>query len=889
MSCRMTPAGSAYTTYARLMAGRTLSDPAVLSLFHEIKRNYSPSSNPDYNIVSEEIYHENIDQLIAKVQNSPEALISPANKATLLERLLKAKIAPIPSKAIYEALIAIEWRVKNQKEGMERFANRIAGELELDKATVLKDYIALAGRRDSIRREEITEETKVLAKEYRLGQEEGVLYATQNFIQQVKIFKASQIAELEAAGLPKRIILTPITDPAKASTGIEGLTVTAFGYDPRNRRIEVEVYDSSTGETKHYAYRGESDMTRTIQGIESEIGNDITYGLLWAQKLRGQSKVQYFTEEDASLAGYAPRCTTCGQFADVSHSCPIRIEPRVLTFDNTKANWSKQAISDGYKVHLPPVMEIRNALLSGAVVIKDVIVKDNWRITVAGDLTLFFNNDGNLKIDANKLICSCVNFVDTGTCVHFNRVVEAAYLRAKPTEVKILKLSPTKREVLFQAEAGKLINEIEEAEVRFIAITAAAQTKYAKAVEAHKVRLLKENWTKDQEAFAEASRTWLANQEVLYSDNFDKFQEDYEELVAKNSKITGAALPYLKSNALSGYATRESGQGFGVEIEYVFPSDISIEEHLERQHAIGTELYALNLTQSSTQQNYRAAQKLGYANEHVDANGRGTWSFERDASVAGEIVSPTMYDEPETWDKLEQVIDVLNRNGAIVTPKVGGHVHVGTALYGGDPAKYTELARLFNQHEDVIYRLASDPVRRRHRAGTYAQPNDVVPPQGFSDILAVQRNSAGRSALNFANLSGDSTDHVEFRVFDGTLSAATIQAQIKLAVTMTHAANRNSQNGGTSRWKESQGSHYRVKENLKVKNNLSKYSLAEETSTLRSLLDTLFASREDKKQLLSLFVNNDWTPAIYTEKEPKLELPERYPKNPNRYRRFYSF
>ena len=888
MSCRMTPAGSAYTTFARLMAGRTLSDQAVLSLFHEIKRNYTPSYNEAYNVVSEEKYHQNLDRMIANVQRSSDALISPANKITLIERLNKAKTFGLPSKAMYDALNEIESRVRNRKDSMERFAAKVAREMGLETAAVLKDYIALAARRDSIGREEITENTKLLATEYGLGQEEGLLYATQNFVQQVNIFKSIQAAELEAAGMPKRIVMTQVTDPAKGYTDIEGITVTAFGYDPRNRRVEVEVYDASTGETTNYAYLGDQNTKQRLNAVKSHAEG--SYGLFWVNHLRGKSDLQYFTEEDAKIASYAPRCTTCGQFADTSHACPTRIEPRVLTFDNTKAQWSKQATSDGYKVHLPPVMEVRNALMSGAVTLKDIKVNEGWNAETSGDITLFINDEGNIKIDANKLVCNCEDYLTNGTCRHFKRVLDAAYLRAKPAETKILKLTPAKREASFQSEAERLIAEKAEIEAKFIADTEAAQRKYAAEVEARRVSLLKENWAKDQVALAEASRTWLTDQELLYSENFDEFKKDYEELSSKNSNIQGVVLPYIKSNALGGYATRESGQGFGVEIEYAFPPGMDDAEKTKSQRAIATELYALNLTRSSSQEGYGDSHRRGYANEHVDANGRGTWSLEKDGTVAGEIVSPTMYDEPETWDKLEQVIEVLTRNGAAVTKKVGGHVHVGTAFYGGDPAKYTELARLFNQHEDVIYRIASDPVRRSHRASRYAEPNGLVPPEGFSDISAVKDNSVGRTALNFANLKGDATDHVEFRVFDGTLNAAAIQAHIKLAVTMTHAANRNSQNGGTSRWKEPQGSHYRKREDLLQENKLEKYSLEEETGTLRSFLDTLFSDREDKKQFLSLFSNNEWIAAIKPEPEPKLRLPVRDGTNMSRRsRRIYSF
>ena len=61
--------------------------------------------------------------------------------------------------------------------------------------------------------------------------------------------------------------------------------------------------------------------------------------------------------------------------------------------------------------------------------------------------------------------------------------------------------------------------------------------------------------------------------------------------------------------------------------------------------------------------------------------------------------------------------------------------------------------------------------------------------------------------VNFHNCHGGREDHPEFRVFDATLDPGAIQAQIKIAVASTAAAERIAAAGGTSRGQEPWGAH----------------------------------------------------------------------------------
>src|SRR5450759_3538135 len=62
----------------------------------------------------------------------------------------------------------------------------------------------------------------------------------------------------------------------------------------------------------------------------------------------------------------------------------------------------------------------------------------------------------------------------------------------------------------------------------------------------------------------------------------------------------------------------------------------------------------------------------------------GKWVVERDTTVNGEVVSPVLRDTPETWAQLERACAILRENGATVTTRTGGHVHVGADSAGMD-------------------------------------------------------------------------------------------------------------------------------------------------------------------------------------------------------------
>ncbi|WP_220448243.1 amidoligase family protein [Nonomuraea diastatica] len=171
--------------------------------------------------------------------------------------------------------------------------------------------------------------------------------------------------------------------------------------------------------------------------------------------------------------------------------------------------------------------------------------------------------------------------------------------------------------------------------------------------------------------------------EVSYTDNPAAFQHAYDE--ARSRRERGEqVIPYMYEDATDGLGEREGGRAFGVEIEF----DLSGADDNEAREAIARDLYAAGLSRHRTQGRYHANMYEGY----TDApNG---WRLESDSTVAGEIVSPIMYDEPQTWRNFEKVCEIVRRHGGIATYNTGGHVHVSLHDYDHTVENHNRLLRL---------------------------------------------------------------------------------------------------------------------------------------------------------------------------------------------------
>lgn len=847
MTCRDTPSGSAFTSYARLVTGRVLTDPETLSAFHELRALYRERDADSRRVYTREDYDALLDRQTARVSTMPG--VSDDQRTDLLRRLTAARAADMPEQSIVYALHNITPTVRTRGANIAQFQREIATRTGMSADEVrqaFREYTTSVDRSPAARSRVRTQTNLERAAQHGMGRETGVLHAVAMLTEQ-----AEQVEIARARQAPQRIERATFDVPAE--TGIMGISMREAGYDARNGRLEVSVQDSVAGDSAVHVYRG----------VPDEIGRSVANGDAdaWYRWVRGHSEYAYPSEHAAALDGAAPRCAACGQFANAAHACSPaaapgaptpgdRRTPLVLARWRTRSRWSNQAVplrvplADGsvsemeVRVSLPAIRELREGFAAGPVRISNIYqnlsgpsADGRWRWTsVTGDAEASRDPDTNaITVDTSQLRCNCPQWRANGHCEHVDLVASAIRTRLDPPP-------RSARSARTPEERERLLAE---------------QQRRAEVAAAN-------DWTRQEATLAEARATWRGNAEVLYSEDFAAFQADYDAaLAAREAKNGVPQIPLIMTNALDGMATRGSGQGFGPELEYEFPDTMDAQARREANARIGQELYAAGLTSVPEQQLYGTARRRGVRDTLA-----GNFSFENDGSVnGGEIVCPIMYDEEETWQAMTTLCDILRRNGAQPSRRAGAHVHVGTGIYGGDPAKYAELARLVNQHEDVMFRLAACPERGTHRLGTYTRPNPPVPEWGFASISATRSWQGGRmKALNFNNVDGGDADHAEFRIFDSSLDPGTIQAQVKLAVAMTQAAAAHAEAGGTSRAKEPLGSHAQ-RARVRGRRRMTQEDLAEDTATLRSLLDTLFRRREDKAQLTAVFANTKWSPS----------------------------
>jgi len=806
-----------------------------------------------------------------------DSTITEARRASLLARLDAAENADTPDNATIIALANMREHANRQRAAQDQFIRESAASLGEEPEEVYRRFRELEESIDRSRSAEnpetYTRDNISHAERLGLSTEAGAVHAFITLREEARRREQESLADSPP-------LISRREQVSNGRVEDSPYEVLDYGYDAVSGYVEFTVKNHETGETTTEGYRGGMRAETLESGMrgEARVGfhfyasdrnrdsnSFLTPAEFWYENFQRRTYHRIDNEEERLRLSRAPRCARCGQFADNAHTCPAPLNqgPEIVVASRMLNNGVRTSVqkigydftdSDGnsrsgeFSMDLPLVNDYRRQIKEhGSLLLRNVRAYRDWQdrdsgnyghysAVAEGDIYLYKDEDGSIKANTSSLRCQCLEYRENnGECRHTRAAGAAAIKRAIPPQRAVREMSEEER----ARRAAEKLARIEAANAT--------------------------DWTRNEETLAEARRNWVPNSEVVYSEDFDSFYEVYTKANEERAAKGSLTLPYKKEDALGGLATRESGQAFGVEIEYDFPVEMNHAERAEANRKIGQALKDANLTATAEKQGYHAAARSGYQDAHVDANGRGTWSWEHDATVAGEIVTPLMYDEPETWEKLETVTKILRDNGAVATTKAGAHVHVGTARYGKDPKKYEELARMVGQHEDVLYRISTDPTRGEHRGKStrfsYVSPMRPVPPEGFSETQGLRRHMWQRTSI--LNLSGAKTDdnykssHVEFRMFDATLDPAVMQNQIKLAVTMTSAAERAAGSGGTLRPKESIGDHAE-RAKLRGRRKPKKEDIEQETATFRSLLDTLYQSKADKDAAIRLFAANDW-------------------------------
>ncbi|MFE9137855.1 amidoligase family protein [Streptomyces sp. NPDC007355] len=344
----------------------------------------------------------------------------------------------------------------------------------------------------------------------------------------------------------------------------------------------------------------------------------------------------------------------------------------------------------------------------------------------------------------------------------------------------------------------------------------------------------------------QARDRWPDEREVSFVEDFEAFRQIHD--TAWDREIRGEeAVPYLFEDATGGLGAREGGRGFGVEIE--FDTDGDYDDQDEALRAIGRDLYEAGLARDRWQHDYHSQAAAGY----TDAP--NAWRLENDCTVAGEIVSPILYDEPQTWQNLATVCEIVRRHRGGASERTGGHVHVGLHDYDHDVANHTRLMQMYGHYEDVLFRLAANRIApdSAHRGTEWCEPN-FVPTDGYRSLSEVQLSGRGL-AVNLSAARGRQSDHGEFRLWDGSVDPAVIQTQINLSLGMVNAAVRGSAAQTRRGERMPLGRH---RQDWGPDHSLSVGELETNSLHFRQFADEIFHRRAQMQQAASLYAVTRW-------------------------------
>jgi len=652
--------------------------------------------------------------------------------------------------------------------------------------------------------------------------------------------------------------------------------IAEMGYDREGGRIEIVMHSSS----RVYAYRmNETEYENFVAST--------SLGAYYARNIRGNSDYQYASVEDAAEAAVHRRCATCGRWAAMSsHDCPVTSSDEDLNRDIREAVLRARARASAtptnplpdipQPVRIPATNTVRYTKdNAGSMRIRGItrlrqdarinstietpveatfVIENGESAVVTGHLMIEYNGRG-LGYDVtpvtelgdsreDNLRCSCPLYQRNYHCEHVDGTVDhVRNLMIGETELRNRRAATTA--------------------VDSVTATVSAETLSAQLE-------------------VDAARATFVPREVSFTDDPEKFQELYTSAresrrIYKNALAAGInsedleyPVPFVKTaGALGGLYTRESGQGFGTEIEYSFPQTMSREDQRLANRQIGQALYAAGLTDSSRQKEYGATHYTTPSTEHAQG-----WSFEEDPSTGGrdylqggEIISPIMYDEAETWENVEKVCKILKENGAIPSKGAGAHVHVGAGEYDHNVANYNRILAAYGENEDLLYRLSTNPEARAHRPyHPYCGPNNL-PSTPYTEIgTASSAHNSHGVAINFQSMRGQETsDNVEFRLFDATLNPGVLQTQIMIATSITAAASRESGNPRPNAQKTSVGT---ALEGNPQREPLTGDAWNAQTKSVRAFIDRFISGTGADggavraKQIATLFAINRWQRSI---------------------------
>lgn len=852
MSCRQSRLSSAYVTFARTSG---LADNQILALNHALMQEGSQHTS------TREAWNATIDRAIEDYRSGRVQLT--AGSRDPLARLEAAREETPDAGRIYaaERLMA---RAQLAAQAQTEYLTDLARETGM---TMEQAQRAFQTGFDEATNDSSLHASRSFVSAWNVDADRVSL-----FVDRRSLYAYEQLEQQRAHARS-----TAATQPAVTRTAVTtSSAIREMGYDPETGRAEIVL---ASNPDRVYAYRLSQDEWNDFSAAPS-------LGAHYSRHIRHNPATHYDTAEEASTAAVRRQCPSCGQFASaLNHTCPVPGSPEALNHDidaalaalaDTVANEqgpsqlqdalerfrAAEAASvtviprgrttqydvEGTYIRMPGLSRVQASARNNDTefnVYAAVNTDENGRGTVTGTVQIHYEGRGQgysvvetLSEGAvgRSLQCDCEDYRRNYRCEH--------------TEQAIARLNALAN------------NEGQATSARARAATTATRPSLTRDYQASVAATAAAT-----EAFTPVSSSFEEDPEV-FQNLYQEYRAKREAYRAGQVNIAGEPaeypVPFIRENALGGLATRESGRGFGIEIEYGFPNTMPYHEQREARAAIGRELYEAGLTRSEHQGGYGASH--GWVR---DQHERG-WSYEddgttgdRDSNAGGEIVSPIMYDEPETWQALETITSIITRNGAVPTRGAGMHVHVSAGDYDHRIENHNRLLAAFSENEDLIYRLSTNPDRGRHRGTGYCRPNPAASAP-YTELSAARRSHTGHHlGLNLQSVAGRNSDHVEFRSMDSTLNPAVMQAQIALAVYLGAGATRP----GTADLNPS-ANHTPVGSRLDAnpnRENLTGDAWNESTKSFRRFIDRFVpgdggddSENPRIRQMVALFASTKW-------------------------------
>jgi hypothetical protein len=713
---------------------------AVLSLSHQLRHEGREAPAP----TRAEVYEwaeATAEQVLS------DAALSEARRASIAERLHTAASDGEVSGADFHSWQSIVERAVESARSIDAHIRRLAGRLGLAEDEVRAAYDELYQRADG--RSSGIDVPEDWAERFRSDPDNGVIPGDRGTLY--------ALHELYArAGLARPSEVRPLRHPVAGTAH----AVQSVGYDRASGRLDVELRDRVATYT---------NIPASVYEEMASPGVDVDQIFYTRVQARAGGPAMVVS---AGSSADRQRCPDCGQFCDASHVCPspgavngASGAPRIRMGEaGSTGNGSEggSGATAGQATQAPQVPQGPQAPRAPRLVMAptrrvagaDFAMVLPSRADIGAfasehpefDLPLAAEPDdggglvtgtvrvasdpatNHLSVTRADLECTCPTFEQDGSCSHTAGALAGA--------------------------RAHISGHRGEQSLRRVSMAGA---------------------TPSLDERLRAERFPTAPVEVSYGTDMAAFQAAYDA-ARRRMRAGQSAVEFHPEGGVTGGAAVPGRRGFGVEIEFACSNPAA-------RQAIARELYEAGLIREPVQLGYHGTQREARSGLWQ------RWGFERDGSVSGgEIVSPVLFDRPEDWAELATVCRIVRSHGGTVDSTTGCHVHVGAGDFGSTPEAHNALLAEMRDNEDLMYRVAQRPGAGRHRMNEYSSPA-YIPPNGYRTVAEVRAHQCQHDRpLNFGAVSGQPSDHVELRIWDGTLDPGAIQAQVAISVGMVEAA-----------------------------------------------------------------------------------------------------